>query len=70
LLKKIGNYMMAGAYPDLTNYGAAKGLMTAVLPVFRRRADNRRMQAPSATRSDCTCEVLSSLAGGILTVVF
>jgi hypothetical protein len=60
---------MAGADPDLTNYGAAKGLMTAVLPVFRRRADNRRILAPSATRSDCTREVLSSLAGGISTVV-
>lgn len=61
LLEKIGDHIMTGVYLDLTRYVVAAGLMTIVLFVFRRWANNRRIQDRSAKRGDYTREVLSSL---------
>ncbi len=61
LLEKIGNHIMTGVYLDLTRYVVAAGLLTILLFVFRRWANDRRIQARTAKRGDYTREVLSSL---------
>ncbi len=61
LLEKISEHMMMGIYFDLTRYLVAAGLLTVLLFVFKRWANNRRIQTKFAKRGDYTREFFSSL---------
>lgn len=60
LLDKIGEHMMAALYFDLSRYFIAAGLMTLLLFVGKRWADNRRIQTRKPQRSDYIREMASS----------
>ncbi|WP_432200758.1 sterol desaturase family protein [Erythrobacter sp. W53] len=60
LLDKIGEHMMNALYFDLSRYVIAAGVLTVLLLVFKRWADNRRIQKRSANRGDYIREILSS----------
>ena len=60
-LEKVNEHMMMGIYFDLTRYLVAAGLMTVVLFLFKRWADNRRIQNRRAVRGDYLREFFSSL---------
>jgi sterol desaturase/sphingolipid hydroxylase (fatty acid hydroxylase superfamily) len=60
-LEKVNEHMITGITLDLTRYLVAATVMTVLLFVFKRWADNRRIQKRSATRSDYIREFLSSM---------
>lgn len=61
LIEKIGDHMANALYFDLSRYVIAAGAMTILLFVFKRWADNRRIQTKRAKREDYIREVLSSV---------
>ena len=60
-LEKVNEHMITGITLDLTRYMVAATLMTVLLFVFKRWADNRRIQTKRAKRSDYLREFLSSM---------
>ena len=58
-LEKVNEHMITGITLDLTRYLVAATLMTVLLFVFKRWADNRRIQTKRAKRSDYLREFLS-----------
>ncbi|MXO83989.1 sterol desaturase family protein [Altererythrobacter aestiaquae] len=59
-MQKIGEHMLDALYFDLSRYVIAAGLLTVLLLVFKRWANNRRIQTKSAKRGDYIREILSS----------
>ncbi len=60
MLEKIAEHMMFGIYFDLSRYVIAAGVMAIFLFVFKRWADNRRIQERRASGKDYRRELLSS----------
>lgn len=60
LLDRIGEHMIWGMYFDLSRYLIAAGVLFAFLLVFKRWANNRRIQQRRATGKDYRREILSS----------
>ncbi|MEP5938623.1 MAG: sterol desaturase family protein [Erythrobacter sp.] len=61
IMDKIIEHMMFGIYFDLTRYLTAAGVLFVLLLVFKRWADNRRIQERRAKAKDYTREFLSSI---------
>ncbi|GAA4643421.1 sterol desaturase family protein [Pontixanthobacter gangjinensis] len=60
-LDKVSDHIVTGITLDLTRYMVAASLMTVLLLVFKRWADNRRIQKRRAIRSDYIREFFSSM---------
>jgi sterol desaturase/sphingolipid hydroxylase (fatty acid hydroxylase superfamily) len=69
MLEKIAEHMMFGIYFDLSRYLIAAGVLFAMLFVFKRWADNRRIQERRAQGKDYRRELLSSFRTVILFAV-